>query len=112
MSELSHPLLTRYWPSERRAILVHKYFMGLERSCDPAIEEVLESWEENFAHAWRCEKMKRDAQAQLAEIDAHRSEMAAEAGRSITFEEAARDWVYHHEHKWRTRWESTSLAGA
>lgn len=112
MKTLERPKLSSYWPSEQRAIIVHKYFLGIERGCDPSIEEAIESWEERHAHQWRCEKMRRDAEAQLAQIDAHQERMSKSQNRPVSFSEAARDWVHNHESNWRSSWEQTEHAGA
>jgi len=112
MTTLQRPRLSCYWPSEQRAIIVHKYFLGIERGTDPSIEDAIESWEERHAHDWRCAKMRRDAEAQLAQIDAHRDRMSRDLNRPVSFSEAARDWVHNYESNWRTRWEQTELAGA
>jgi hypothetical protein len=98
--------LTRYWPSEVRAIQEHKYFLGMERGYDPPMEEVLESWERQYAKAWRTAKMRRDVEAQLREIEACRARLASDTGRTIGFAEAARTWVDISEREWRDRWES------
>ena len=106
------PRLASYWPSERRAIIVHKYFLGVERGYGPTLEEAIASWEERHAHTWRCEKMRRDAEAQLALIERHREQLAREANRPVSFAEAARDWVQCHERAWRTAWEQSAVSGA
>lgn len=108
----NHPALNRYWPSERRAIWEHKYFLGLERGCNPSIEEAIESWERQHASRWRSNKMRRDAEAQLDEIESYRKWLEHDKGGEVSFDEAARDWVENHENQWRQHWEETALADA
>jgi len=110
MSLPDHPLLRDYWPSERKAIWVHKYYMGIERGYDPSMDEVVSSWERDYARDWRSRKMQRDAHVQLDEIEAHRNHMCREKGREVSFLEAARDWVYRHEAQWRRQWEEQPAA--
>lgn len=98
--------LSGYWPSERRALLEHKYFLGLERGYDPPLEEAIESWERRYARQWRTEKMRRDAEAQLREIEAYRQRLIGELGRLVDFAEAARCWIRECEAQWRDHWEA------
>ena len=104
--------LARFWPSERRAILVHKYFLGMERGCDPSIEEAVASWEARFANRWREAKLRHDAEVQLAEIESFRTELCTVRGREIDFAQAAKEWVENHEPAWRRSWEESTCAGA
>ena len=108
----AHPSLERYWPSERRAILTHKYFMGTALGRDPDLSDVIDDWETNHAHRWREEKIRRDAQAQIREIEAFRKEQSVERGYEVQFTDAAREWVERREEAWREMWEETALAGA
>jgi hypothetical protein len=109
---LFSPLLKNYWPSERRAILVHRFFLCLERQRDVSIEESIESWESGPSSKWRCEKMRRDGIQQLKEIERHKYLLSQEAGRDIGWEAAAQDWVEKHAAAWRRWWEELPEAGA
>ena len=109
---LSHPMLKSYWPSERRAILVHRFFLCLERQRDVSVEESIESWESGPSRKWRCEKMRRDATQQLREIERHKYLLSQKVGRDIGWEAAAQDWVEHHAAAWRKWWEEQPEAGA
>jgi hypothetical protein len=103
--------LEGYLPSEVRALMEHKYFLGIERGYDPPIEEVIVSWETRFARDWRARKMRRDAEAQVREIDAYRERLIAERGTSVTFREAAHAWVDECECQWRESWEASTASG-
>ena len=104
--------LVGYWPSECRAVLEHKYFLGIERGYDPPLAEVIESWEQSHARRWRTEKMRRDAKAQLLEIESYRQELSREDGRHVAFAEAARKWIVTREAEWREEWETYAVAMA
>ena len=104
--------MREYRPSENRAILVHKYYLGIELGYDPSVEEATESWERNHALNWRNAKMRRDVEAQIREIDSHRDQLSKERGSEIAWEHAAKEWVSTREAQWREQWESTVSAGA
>lgn len=102
---LSHPLLRKYSLSERRAILVHKYFLGLELKHDPGLAAAIESWEQRITQGWHREKMRLDAEKQLAEIEKHKYLLSQQRGYNVGWEEAARDWITRYADVWRTWWE-------
>ncbi len=106
------PLLARYLPSERRAILVHRYFLGIEYGLDPGLPAAIASWEGGVAADWRRKKMHADRVAQMTEVSRHRSQLSSTNGRDVGWEEALWDWVQHHAESWRHRWEATPAAGA
>lgn len=99
--ELSSPLLAAYRLSERRAILVHKYFLGIDLGYDPGIEAAIASWESRFAEQWRRQRQLDDCQAQMEEIVDHRRRLSMICRREVSWEEAAHDWVHHHADQWR-----------
>lgn len=101
-----HPILSAYTPAERHAIEVHKYFLGIEGGYDPTIEEAIASWERHHAFTWRSRKMRRDAEAQLREIELHRQQLTHARGQTVEFTEAARDWINHWSAQWRAYRES------
>ncbi len=103
--------LSVYRPSERRAILDHKYYLGIELGYDPSLCEVIRSWEENYACEWRRKKMRRDAEVQVKEIQRCKDELSRQWGRSVEFTEAIRVWLDEHEAEWRRRWESSPCSG-
>jgi hypothetical protein len=105
-SELSDPILTHYSPSERRAILVHRYFLGIEMRRQPSLSDTVRSWETTFARPWRRQKALRDVAAQLREIEHHKYHLSEKAGRDIGWEAAAVDWIQTHACAWRNWWES------
>jgi hypothetical protein len=94
-------ILTGYTPAECRAIEVHKYFLGIERCCDPPLDEAVASWEARYARDWRCRRMREDAEAQLREIENFRQEKIRETSRPVDFTEAAREWVRQYGAEWR-----------
>ncbi|NOX58471.1 MAG: hypothetical protein GXP29_06390 [Planctomycetes bacterium] len=112
MSTATFPQLNEYRPSEHRAILVHKYYLGIERGCDPTFEQAVESWEAHHATGWRGSKMRRDVEAQFKEIEKHRERMSSNNGESPSWEHAAREWIETQEASWRVQWESSTRAGA
>ena len=110
--DFGDPLLAKYLPSERRAILVHRYFLGIERQCDPGLPDAIESWEAGVAVVWRQKKMHGDRVAQMSEIDRHRSFLSSVHGREVGWDEAVSDWVREHAEDWRRSWEESPAAGA
>ena len=94
-------MLVGYGVAERRAILTHKYFLGLDYERDFSLDEAIASWEEHHAWEWRSGKMRGDAEAQLQQIDLHRQELARVSGRCVDFDEAAHNWVKHKGAAWR-----------
>ena len=109
---LCSPLFANYWPSEKRAILVHRFFLALERKHDVPLEEAVRSWEAGPAKQWRSEKMRRDAREQLREIERHKYHLSQKAGYDVGWERAAQDWVEKHAGDWRSWWEGQPEAGA
>jgi hypothetical protein len=109
---LEDPLLGNYPPSERRAILVHRYFLGIEWGYDPGTEAAVASWEAHVASIWRRTKLRRDTQEQLRHIARHQAFLSEAQGRAIDWNEAAADWARKHAAAWRESWEQTPEAGA
>jgi hypothetical protein len=103
--------LEGYRPSEVRALMEHKYFLGIERGYDPSIEEVIASWEARYASDWRAKKMRHDAEVQVREIQDFQARLASERGQSVTFREAAQQWVEQCECEWRRNWEAGRSSG-
>ncbi len=103
--------LRDYSPSEQRAILVHRYFLGLEYKKEPSIRDTIESWESRFAPAWRKEKAMRDLNAQLREIERHKYYLSEKAGEDVGWEAAAKDWIQTHAGAWRGWWENRPDSG-
>ncbi|MEW6357945.1 MAG: DUF4032 domain-containing protein [Planctomycetota bacterium] len=109
---LSDPLLERFPPSERRAILVHKYLLGVQLGADPGLSVTIESWEKNYARSWREAKIRADLEAQLHEIEKHKYFLSQRAGRDIGWEYAIRDWMRAHASGWREWREKQPESGA
>jgi hypothetical protein len=91
----------RYSPAERKAIIDHKYLLGIDMHCDPGLGKAVESWERNYALQWRSQQMRHDAEAQIAEIESYRHELMLRLGREVDFNEAARQWVDRWGEAWR-----------
>ena len=102
---LSHPLLREYWPSERRAVLTHRFYLSLETDCEISLEETLMSWEEGPSVSWRREKMRIDGQRQLCEIERHKYFLSQKLGYDVGWEPAAKDWIENYAAAWRAWWE-------
>ena len=108
----SDPLLERYWPSERRAILVHRFYLSLEQKREATLEAALRSWESGICVAWRRDKMRRDGQEQLREIERHKYFLSQRLGYDVGWEVAAKDWIEKHAAAWREWWEKQPESGA
>ena len=109
---LSSPLLSKYWPSERRAILAHRFFLSLDLKREATMDETVKSWESGACIPWRRDKMRRDGQRQLKEIERHKYLVSQQLGYDIGAEAAAKDWVDHHAAAWRAWWEEQPESGA
>lgn len=109
---MSHSLLAKYWPSERRAILVHRFFLSISLDRQAPLEETLRSWESGVCIPWRRDKMRRDSQQQLKQIEEHKYHMSQKAGHDVGWEVAATEWVEHHAAAWREWWETQPESGA
>jgi len=112
VDRLSDETLGKFWPSERRAIIVHQFYLGLEQRRDVPIEEAIQSWEDGPCHEWRRKKMRRDIDAQEREIERHKYLMSEQAGRDVGWEVAAADWLTHYGAAWRKWWEERPESGA
>lgn len=110
-AELSDARLSRFAPSERRAILVHKYFMGTTLGYDPGLELAIADWEKHHARIWREAKMQSDVQEQLKEIEKHKYILSQRAGCDVGWEFAIRDWMGKFAHTWRECWEQRPESG-
>jgi hypothetical protein len=103
--------LSGYPLSEQRAILVHRYFLGIEWRREPSIADAIASWEARFAQEWRRKKAMLDVQAQLKEIERHKASLSGKISREVGWEEAARDWIHSHAGAWRLWWEKQPDSG-
>ena len=99
---MDHPILSGYPVVERKAIFVHKYYLGLEMHDDPGVERAVASWETCFAIGWRRQQHLEACQEQIAEIEIHRNELAQQTGTAIPWEMAARDWIARYAADWRS----------
>lgn len=109
---LSHSLLKKYWFSERRAILVHRFYRSLELKREASLEETVRSWESGICIVWRRDKMRRDGQEQLKEIERHKYFLSQRLGYDVGWEVAAKDWIENHAAAWREWWEEQPESGA
>ena len=96
-------MLGPYGVSERRAILVHKYYLGTQLGYDPGLGQAVTSWESRVAGHWRRERQIADCQAQLSEIERHREMLIRQRRADISMEEAGRDWILRFAAEWRKR---------
>ena len=103
--EAHHPRLSRYWPSERRAILAHRFYLSIEGECTISIECAIQSWESGAGRDWRADKARRDGDEQMREIERHKYLLSQQAGHDVGWELAAKDWVARHAAEWRRWWE-------
>ena len=108
----AHSPLTRYCPSERRAILVHRYFLSVDLQREASLDETTRSWESGPGMLWRREKMRRDRQQQIKEIEKHKYFLSMRCGYDIGWEAAANDWIANHAAAWRDWWEQQKESGA
>jgi hypothetical protein len=113
--DLNSPLLAGYDLAERKAILVHKYFLGIEHRCDPGLGNAVASWEDHYAALWRKQTHLSDCMDQIAEIELHRSGMISMLGQPVSWEAAAHDWITRFAAQWRQGRQQTrpvEMAGA
>ena len=110
--ELAHPLLAGYDLPERKAILVHKYYLGLEMRNDPGLDCAIRSWETRYAALWRRQRHLCDCQEQIAEIEIHRTRMIELLGEPVSWEVAAHDWISQYAASWRRQHQSQTAGAA
>lgn len=102
---LRSALLASFALSERRAILCHRLYLGFQLQREADLQTALLSWEGGACTAWRREKMRRDCQEQIRQIELHRTELSRLLGQEVSAEAAARDWIQKHAAAWRAWWE-------
>ncbi len=93
------PILDEFSACERHAILVHKYFLGIERGRDPGLAEAISHWKQYYEGAWLDRVHRRAMDKQIREIRAHQAE------HKLDFETAAREWIGEYAAEWRHWWE-------
>jgi len=98
---LNSPLLAAYRLCERQAIVVHKYYLGIEMGRDPGLTDAVKNWETRYAQLWRRERHLADCQEQIARIEEHRRDLSRQNGREIEWETAARLWIGQNAAEWR-----------
>lgn len=94
--------IKNYCISEQRAVLVHRYYLGLKLNHEPTEEEIIESWENSCGPDWRRKKMKIDCNDQIREIEKHKYFLSQEKGSDIGISDATTDWITRYAKKWRT----------
>jgi phosphotransferase system HPr (HPr) family protein len=97
--------------AELKAIEEHKYFLSQRRGAEVTIEEAMADFVQNFADAWRQEKLRRDNLEQREEIEKHKYLRSLEEGRDIGKSSAAEEWCQKYAHIWRTERESLERNG-
>jgi hypothetical protein len=90
-----------YDAGERFAILEHKYYLGIELGFDPGTQCAVASWELGYAMQWRQQRQQTDCQAQMVEIELHRTHMSRQRRCEVSWEAAARDWIGRYAAEWR-----------
>lgn len=101
---LGDPLLQGYALSERRAIVCHHAYLNFGESGDVDLVVAIADWESGPCKKWRHEKMRLDRQEQMNRILRYR-ETLLRAGRKVTAEIAAREWIEVFAASWRASWE-------
>jgi hypothetical protein len=104
--------LAKYPPSERRAIQVHRFYLSAEMKRQASVGETLCSWESGVGCKWRRDKMRRDHEQQIKEIERHKYFLSERCGYDIGWEAAATDWITNYAGSWREWWEEQAEAGA
>ncbi len=94
-------MISKYYLSERKAMLDHRYYLSISLGREASVQEVLLSWESGLGSDWRRDKMRRDCADQYQEILRHKWLLSENAGRDVGEEFAARDWVLRHARAWR-----------
>jgi hypothetical protein len=107
---LNSPLLSAYRLCERQAILVHKYYLGIEMGNDPGLARAVKSWETRYADLWRRQNHLAECQEQIGRIEEHRRQLSREIGQEIPWETAARIWIGQHAAEWRRHHEQQPQA--
>jgi phosphocarrier protein HPr len=97
--------------AELKAIEEHKYFLSQRRGAEVTIEEASADFLQNFADAWRREKLRRDNLEQRDEIEKHKYLRSLEEGRDIGRSSAAEEWCQKYAHIWRAERESLKKNG-
>jgi phosphotransferase system HPr (HPr) family protein len=92
-------------PAEFKAVLDHKFFMGVDLKREVTLEEALIDFVLLYMDAWLKEKTARDNKEQAAEIEKHIYLKSKEAGRDMVVE-AIGEWHRVHAKAWRDYWES------
>jgi phosphotransferase system HPr (HPr) family protein len=92
-------------PAEFKAVLDHKFFMGVDLKREVTLEEALIDFVLLYMDAWLREKTARDNKEQAAEIQKHIYLKSKEAGRDMCAE-AIEEWHSVHAKAWRDYWES------
>ena len=97
--------------AELKAIEEHKYYLSQRRGAEVTIEEASTDFLQNFADAWRREKLRRDNLEQRDEIEKHKYLRSLEEGRDIGRSSAAEEWCQKYAHIWRAERESLKKNG-
>ena len=103
---LNHPLLSRYCPSERRAIVCHHLYLIYQSQAEVALWETVKSWDEGACIPWRREKMRLDCKEQLRHIEEYRLRLSGRSKKEVKPETAACRWIQKYAASWRENWEN------
>ncbi len=99
-------LLGGFRPSEQRAILEFCHLLGKDPRVAADLAEAIRAWESGLGRLWRRQKMSRDYQTQMSEIERHKYLVSERVGHDIGWDRAAHDWIDKHAAAWRDWWEN------
>lgn len=91
--------LKSFSPCEYQAILVHKYFLGIQWHKDPTLSEAIDDWKKHYANEWQSRIHRKATKRQLAEIQRY------QFAHQLDFKVAAKEWIAKYAEQWRIWWE-------
>lgn len=86
--------------AERRAVLVHKWFLSERAGYDVGEEFAIRDWLKNFAAEWRHARLEVELKHQRREMEKHRWIESKKARRDLGAE-AYNDWILRYAAAWR-----------
>lgn len=95
--------------AEWQAIDVHKYYLSENAGYDVGLECAIRDWLANYAARWRYERLKKDLEEQMREIERYKWIESEKAGRDLG-QQAAMDWISRFADEWRRRRDPEEIA--
>ncbi len=86
--------------AERRAVLVHKWFLSERVGHDVGEEFAIHDWLDNYATEWRRHRLEIELDQQKREMEKHRWLESEKAHRDLGTD-AYRDWIIRYAAAWR-----------